>query len=443
MALSKTWTDVAGIVREATEAVRPLFQTKGLYLQTTLPPDPPPIYCDPTRVRQVLMNLLSNAGRFTIEGGVHLHVWVEDEQMRFRVQDSGPGIDPRDREHLFEPFQQIDASIRRKHGGSGLGLNISKQFVEMHEGRIWLESQPGEGTVFHVSLPLATPPPPGEPVAARRWVHPYDTYTPRTRPRIAPVPEFKARYVVMEHGRTLERLLSRFLENVEVVRVQSLEEALHVLGESPARAFVVNSALLPHAAWPDNSLGRLPFDTPLLACWLPGDSAAELGARRYLVKPVGSRELQEAVQSLGPQVKTVLICDDEPDILRLFLRVLSGLPQGYRIVTAANGVEALAALRQLRPDALVLDLLMPEMTGFDLLHEKEKDPLLAPIPVIVVSSLDPFSQPIMSNQLFVTRGDGLSLRDLLQCIQSLSGALAPAPAPAPPAHPAAPAAPPA
>lgn len=447
MALSKVWADIRAIVREATEAVRPLFATKGLHLTVDLPADLPPVYCDPTRIRQVLMNLLSNAGRFTVEGGVQVRVWPEAEQMRFRVWDSGPGIDPRDQEHLFEPFQQIDASIRRKHGGSGLGLNISKQFVEMHEGRIWLESQPGQGTVFHVSLPLSAPPEMFEPVAARRWVHPYNTFTPRTRPRIAPVPEVKARYVVLEHGRTLERLLSRFLEDAEVVPVRSLAAALHVLGESPARALIVNSARLlpatapgtaaPDVGWPDTGWPRLPFDTPLLACWLPGDAAAELGASRYLVKPVSSADLQEAVQALGAGVKTVLICDDEPDILRLFLRMLSGLPQGYQIITATNGVEALAALRELRPDALVLDLLMPEMSGFELLRAKEQDPLLAAIPVIVLSSLDPFSQPIMSNQLYVTRGSGLSSHELLQCIQSLTTLLAPEP----PAHPALPAAP--
>lgn len=438
MALSKSWTDVPGLVNEATEAVYPLFQTKGLSLQVDAAPELPPVYCDPTRIRQVLMNLLSNAGRFTVEGGVHVRVWQEGDQMQFSVWDSGPGIDPRDQAHLFEPFQQIDASIRRKHGGSGLGLNISKQFVEMHEGRIWLESQPGHGTIFHFSLPLAAPVDGYEPVAARRWVHPFDTYMPRTRPRIAPLPELKARYVVMERGRTLERLLGRYLEDVEVVRVQSLDEALHVLEESPARALVVNSALLPNAAWPNSSWANLPFDTPLLACWLPTDSEPEqLGATRYLVKPVSGSDLQEAVQALGPQVKTVLVCDDEPDFLRLFLRMLSGLPQRYQILTAANGVEALAALRELRPDAVVLDLLMPEMTGFELLQEKAKDPLLRDIPVIVVSSLDPFSQPIMSNQLFAARGSGISLRDLLQCIQALSAVLAPEP----PVHPALAAAP--
>jgi signal transduction histidine kinase/CheY-like chemotaxis protein len=435
MALSKVWTDVATIVREATEAVRPLFETKGLYLEIDVQRDLPLVYCDPTRIRQVLMNLLSNAGRFTTQGGVHVHVWGEGEQMRFSVWDSGPGIDPRDRAHLFEPFQQIDASIRRKHGGSGLGLNISKQFVEMHEGQIWLESQPGEGTVFHVSLPLSVAAPlEVEPLAVKRWINPYNVYTPRTRSRVAPIPEVTPRYVVLDYGRILERLLSRYLQNAEVVHVQTVEEAMQVLNESPARALVVHSALLPRASWSDGGLGKLPFDTPMIACWLPSDAAPEhLGVTRYLVKPVSRETLQAAVRGLGPQVRTVLVCDDEPDVLRLFLRILSGLPEGYRIITATNGVEGLAALRELHPDAVVLDLLMPEMTGFELLRAKEADPDLRDIPVLAVSSLDPYQQPIVSNQLVVTRGSGLSSRDLLQCIESLSAVLAPDP---PTVHPA-------
>lgn len=427
MALSKMWVDLAAIVGEAAEAVRPLFQTKGLSLDVDAPATLPQVFCDPTRIRQVLMNLLSNAGRFTEEGGVRVCVWAAEEQMRLSVQDSGPGIDPRDQDHLFEPFQQIDASIRRKHGGSGLGLNISKQFVEMHDGQIWMESQPGHGTVFHVSLPLL-PAPVDEfaPVAARRWVHAYDAYVPRTRARIASVPEVRARYVVMEYEHTLERLLTRYMENAEVVRVQSLDAALQVLGESPARALVVNSAMLPPQSWPESGWGKLPFDTPMLACWLPSDAAPEqLGVVRYLVKPVNRDHLEEAMLALGTQVRTVLVCDDEPDIVRLFLRMLSGFARGYQIITATSGVEALTALRELRPDAMILDLLMPEMTGFDLLQEKAKEPELRDIPVIVASSLDPYNQPIVSNQLFVARGSGLSSRDLLQCIQSLSAVLAP------------------
>ena len=104
----------------------------------------------------------------------------------------------------------------------------------------------------------------------------------------------------------------------------------------------------------------------------------------------------------------------KPDILRLFLRMLSGLSQGYQIFTATSGVEALAALSNCGPDAMILDLLMPEMTGFELLQEKAKDPQLHDIPVIVASSLDPYNQQILSNQLFVTAGER-ALRRVTYC----------------------------
>jgi CheY-like chemotaxis protein len=149
------------------------------------------------------------------------------------------------------------------------------------------------------------------------------------------------------------------------------------------------------------------------------------GHVHYLLKPVHRADLAAAMDALGEDIRTVLVCDDEPDILRLFLRMLGGLPRPYRILTAANGAEALATLRTLRPDAVILDLLMPEMTGFEFLAVKAADPDLAPIPVIVVSSLDPYSQPILSQELVVARGQGLSSRDLLQCIEALSTVLAP------------------
>ena len=190
MALSKEWTTITEIIDAATEAVSPLFQTKGLQLEVETADDLPDIYCDKTRIRQVLINLLSNAGRFTEQGGVKVRAWLDDTQFMLSVADTGPGIGTEDQQRLFEPFQQLDASIRRKHGGSGLGLNISKHFIEMHEGRIWLESALGVGTTFTVSLPLAAMPKsmvatPG----SRRWVSPFHEYYPRTRPRVAKIPQ--------------------------------------------------------------------------------------------------------------------------------------------------------------------------------------------------------------------------------------------------------------
>jgi signal transduction histidine kinase/CheY-like chemotaxis protein len=428
MALSKEWSSVAEIVDTAIEAVRPLFQTKGLKLQTELSDNLPALFCDKTRVRQVLINLLSNAGRFTERGGITVRGCLRDMHVILSVADTGPGIGPEEQQHIFEPFQQLDSSIRRKHGGSGLGLNISKHFVEMHDGRIWLESERGVGTTFYVSLPVETAQYPSlTPPTSRRWITPFHEYYPRTRPRVAKIPQIGRRYVVLDRGNTLPRLLSRYADDVEVDLAATPAEALSLLSDAPAHALVINSASMPEEGNLFGSSGALPYDTPVFACWLTSDdSVQQLGIAHYLVKPVSGAELLEAVRSLPSPIRTVMIADDEPDLLRLFTRILAGAPEQYRVISASDGIEALMLLRESHPDVLILDLLMPHMSGFDLLKDKQADPSIRDIPVIVVSSRDPSSQPIVSNKLVVARGGGLSMRNLLDSIEALTGVLTPA-----------------
>ncbi len=138
----------------AIDVVRPLFSSKKLTLNAELPEELPAVFCDQTRIRQILINLLSNAGRITQQGGVRVKVESSSAEIVFHVADSGPGIPKDQQARLFEPFQQMDTSIRREHGGSGLGLSISKRFVEMHGGKIWMESELGAGTTISFILPL-------------------------------------------------------------------------------------------------------------------------------------------------------------------------------------------------------------------------------------------------------------------------------------------------
>ena len=154
IAITKEWTSIKNIIQEAMAAVQALYASKGLYLECELSEDCPPIFCDSTRLRQVVINLLSNSGRYTEQGGVIVRVWTEDENMIFKVSDTGPGIAEDDQEKLFQPFQQL-GNVTQKKGGSGLGLAISKQFVELHDGKMWLESEIGVGTQFFVSIPVS------------------------------------------------------------------------------------------------------------------------------------------------------------------------------------------------------------------------------------------------------------------------------------------------
>ncbi|HMN60752.1 MAG TPA: HAMP domain-containing sensor histidine kinase, partial [Anaerolinea sp.] len=146
MALLKDWVEIPTIIDEAVSTVRFLYESKKLYLREEIAEGIPTVFCDGTRIRQVLINLLSNAGRFTDRGGVEVRAWLDDSGVVMSVADSGPGISNEDQTKIFQPFQQLQSTLRGHKGGSGLGLSISKQFVEMHGGKMWLESRLGEGT---------------------------------------------------------------------------------------------------------------------------------------------------------------------------------------------------------------------------------------------------------------------------------------------------------
>lgn len=428
MALTKERVYLQEIIDAAVMAVRALFDSKGLYLETEVAADLPPIFCDSTRIRQVVINLLSNAGRFTDRGGVRIRAWSEKNNIVISVADTGPGIALEDQMKIFEPFQQVDSSIRRRHGGSGLGLSISKRFVEMHEGKMWLESERGVGTTFYFSLPLPTPLPAA--LASdeiRRWFSPYHQYEARARRSKAPAPIVPPRFVLLEKGETLLKLFSRYMGDIECISVQEIEEALGELRRSPAQALVVNAPSFEETAGPMDQLTNLPYGTPVVTCWVPGEdeAARRLGVVRYLVKPITRETLLSALVDLGEGVKSVLLVDDEEEVLQLFARILSSAECRYRILRTKSGQRALSLLRERRPDVVLLDLIMPGMDGFQVLQEKSQDSSIRDIPVLVISARDPRGEPIVSDRLTVTRGGGLSVRDLLTCIQTVSEILAP------------------
>jgi signal transduction histidine kinase/CheY-like chemotaxis protein len=430
MALSKEWTALQETMQAAILAVQPLFRSKELYLEMEIPPDLPKVFCDSTRIRQVVLNLLSNAGRFTERGGVRVKAWREKDDVLIGVADTGPGIAPEAQEKIFEPFQQLDSSIRRRYGGSGLGLSISRRFVEMHGGKMWLESRVGEGTAITFSLPLEAPLP-GTLVQsgdATRWFSPHHYYEPRTRPSKAPLPNVSPRFVLLEKGKMLQRLFTRYMGGVEVVSVQDMAGAVLELSRSPAQALVVNGSTLAETPADREQLAHLPHRTPAVTCWVPGEeeTVRRLGVVHYLVKPITREVLLARLQELGGDVKNVLLVDDQPEALQLFARMLASARRGYRVLRAENGQRALNLLRQRRPDVMLLDLIMPGMDGFQVLQEKRQDPTISNIPVLIISSRDPSGEPIVSNMLSVARGDGLSVRDLLDCIQAVSEILSPA-----------------
>ena len=425
MALTKERTVLREIIEAATVAVRPLFESKGLYLDTEVSEDLPPVFCDRTRIREVVLNLLSNAGRFTERGGVHVRARRERNDIVVSVADTGPGIADEDKDRLFQRFQQLDGSIRRRYGGSGLGLSISKSFVELHGGKMWLESAIGAGTTFFFTLPIDLPPPVDG--GATRWLSPDWEYVERTHRSLAPVTAVRPRLVVLETGDSLQRLLTRYLDNADIVPVTRLDEAIQQLSDVPAQALLVNDVAVNESLQRLNASAALPYSTPAIICSVPGavEAADALGASDYLIKPISREALLTALDRLQLCGKTVLVVDDEPDALRLFWRILVSASRGYRVLTASDGHQALQILREQHPDAILLDLVMPDMDGFQVLAAKNEDPTLRDIPTVVISARDPAGQPIVSNALAVTRGGGLSIHQLLASIEALSRILTP------------------
>jgi len=425
MALSKERCSLRDIVNSAVLAVQPLFRSKQLSLEVEMPSDLPMLYCDRTRIREVVLNVLSNAGRYTEEGGCRISVRRQGGDLAISVSDTGPGIAPEAQKRIFRPFEQIDGTLRRRYGGTGLGLSISKSFVELHGGRMSLASAPGRGTSFHIVLPIETPTAvdPG----ALRWFNPHRPYEERTRPTRFRPEAVRARLVVVEQGEAMGRLLDRYVDQVEVVTARSLAEAREEVMQNPALAILINDLDVGSALKNLGSDAPLPPGIPIMVCGIPAteDAASLPGVSAYLLKPVSRARMLQALDALPGPIESLLLIDDEPDALHLFRRMLSSAERGYRVMRASSGVRGLQILANQHPDVVLLDLAMPDMDGYGFLQAKNEDPALRDIPVILVSARDPLGHPLVSNALAVTSDRGLSVRRLLAAIGALTEVLSP------------------
>ncbi len=419
MVISREPVHFQEIIEDGLVAVLPLFESRQLTLKTDLQPNLPVVFCDRVRMREVILNLLSNAGRFTEQGGALIKAWADERNLNISVADTGMGIRPENMQKLFQPFSQVDGSIRRRFSGSGLGLSISKRFIELHHGRIWAESVVGQGSTFFFTIPLR-PPGPLEENPARELVPDWD-FLAHPRPFQSPKTADRPRFVLVERGKTLQRFLSRYLEGVECVAAPDWPHALEEVNREPARALILNEAFADLPLPLENA--SLPEGTPVFICSVAGfdEEADQFGAACRLVKPVQREALRQVIERFGAPGGTILVVDDDPDTLQMLGRILASFDQNYRSLAARNGQEALEILKDVRPDLILLDLIMPGMDGSQLLAEMKRRPEQARIPVVVISARDPSQQPIVSQAFTVTQKGGFSLRQVLGAIEFASG----------------------
>jgi len=386
MELAPEDTDLADVVKGVMSTAIALVKDRKIELHHEIPPDLPRAIADPRRIRQVVLNLVSNAAKFTETGRITTRVIVHPTEVWVSVADTGMGILEDKLEHIFEEFTQVDASTTRKAGGTGLGLAISRKFIEMHGGRMWAESQMGVGSTFTFTLPLARP-----------ALH-TDSDTDYTDTTL-PLPEpGRPLILCIDDDTEVIRLYQRFLEKqgYQVIGLRDTGRA----AQEAARlkpATIMLDVLMPaerRDGW--SILAELKStpatrDIPIVVCTIVEDQnkGFALGAADYLVKPVSESDLMRALDraSIGKAIRTVLVVDDELDAIRLLRRMLDGRP-GVNVIEAQGGAMGIAAAQTYQPDVVLLDLMMPDIDGFAVLETIRGNRHTRDIPVIVVTAKD-------------------------------------------------------
>ena len=428
MALVKEWVAPAQVVHEVASMVRPAFERKGLWFGAEIEPDLADVFADRTRIRQVLLNLVSNSLRLTEHGGVTVHLKKTEEGLRFCVQDTGPGIAEEDIPRVFEDFRQVVSVSWRRREGAGLGIPISRRFVELHGGRMWVESKVGEGTSFCFTLPLPgsrhdLPAPPGQETSDVRYWR-----------RLTEKARGEEMVLVLSSDPVAGEVIARYVEDYEVVAVGSPDQVQARMAELLPCALILDRALVQDGEV-QSVLRELPYDLPVVSFSLPGSAGHPRylppGVSDYLVKPIARQDLAEAVRALGPGVRNLLVVDDDPGMVRFVTLALKSAEgsggagergsggageqgsrgelasqDGYRLAAAYTGTEALVRLREDRPDAVLLDLALPDISGWDVLREMQEEPGLNEVPVILITAHDwPQMQPV---------GEGEALRVMMR-----------------------------
>ena len=426
LALYRERVDLKEIVDRSVAAVRPLLENKRLALQATIPDDLPEVYCDRTRIQQVILNLLSNAARFTEGGGITIEVVQEDQRVLVSVRDTGPGISPEDTTRIFEPFWQGGGGLWRDKGGTGLGLSISRQFIGLHGGRLWLESELGVGTSFFFTLPIS--PPMGHAVRPGHtiredWVWREQAFR---AARVAHTDQLvKPRVVICDETGTLYPQFVRYSEEVEFVDTRDLVQAGREFEECPAQAVVLNIPAPADFSPLVEAVRQQAPGTPVIGCSVARQTkrAIDAGALGHLIKPVTRADLEGAIEAVGKPVRRVLVVDDDPDVLGLFGRMLHVCDNTLQVVTASSAREALDELRRIPPDLMLLDIVMPDMDGWQVLASMVQDEGIENVPTFFVSAQDSADQPPVSEFLITTMDGGLSLSKLLRCSLAISSLL--------------------
>ncbi len=369
-------------VREVLDALRPLADKKSQTLSheagATLA-----VRADSSRLKQVLINLVGNAIKFTPTGGcIELRGQLVDGKVRLEVRDNGPGIPPKEKKRIFEAFHRLHQAAGTQEG-TGLGLAITQRLVQLHGAELCLESEPGQGSSFYFSLPFVRAfdgVPKGQAESRRR-----EGGTPRI-------------FVIEDDPAAAQLIQSQLASSgYETIVCEELSRAVDIAAGLQPDAITLDLLMKPTNGWElllqmknEPSTANIPVivisivDQPALG--------ATLGADEYLVKPVEQSALLAAIERClaaraGLKLaRPVLVVEDDAATREVIAELLTA--QGYTIATAADGAQARAWMSTSLPAMVILDLMLPNVSGFELLSEWRGSPRTADLPVFVLTSKD-------------------------------------------------------
>jgi signal transduction histidine kinase/DNA-binding LacI/PurR family transcriptional regulator/DNA-binding response OmpR family regulator len=360
-----------------------LAQEKGLSWQAEIPDEIPAIWGDRTRLRQVTLNLVSNAVKFTTIGGVTLIAGAQDDKVVVSVRDTGLGISPDEQDFVFDEFHQSSRTLARGYSGMGLGLAICKRLVELHGGKIALRSsgKDGEGSTFYFTLPILSK---QDAMLGQQL----ESFSENTQHSVL---------VLSENPNSIEHVrdyLTRQGFDVETLLVDENASLRSRLLDLRPGALVLDLNLASERGWEILRILKsspATLDAPVLFYSLSLESNTGSWMEiNTLTKPVSMDELARTLARhgllAGGEEKTILIVDDDAKIREMNARIVQSQSPAYRVLKARNGVEALEILRQRSVDLVLLDLMMPELDGFEVLEAMREEEMTRDIPVIILTA---------------------------------------------------------
>jgi signal transduction histidine kinase/CheY-like chemotaxis protein len=386
MTIYRDKASIPTLIEEVVKMANPAFQQKGLRLETEFEAGLPFVFVDSTRIRQVILNLVNNGLRFTEQGLVTIRVKLNRDYLLIEVEDTGTGIAEDDIPKVFDAFRQVGQDSWRRREGTGLGLAISQRFIELHGGEMWLESELGKGSRFYFTIPILDISQELDPIVEHKGRRGLPEYNQEEQEPLA---------LLLTSDSLTGRVIQQSLDTFKIVSVENIDELPEIVANYYPQAIFVDKSISMESRL---RLRDLPYDLPVIGIFLPGmlDGFQSLpeNVHDYLVKPVDRDDLIQAVQRLGKDISRILVVDDDPAMVRFVTKAIEAAnyleeyPSAYQFLTANTGGQALEHLKEHPVDAILLDLDLPDINGWEVLAELQQDENINGIPVIIISAMD-------------------------------------------------------